>query len=59
MAISGIASRNHPVDPIVNADPEDVLEVFATNVLGNIRVTNRFLPLMMVLSNRRHAADGS
>lgn len=43
---AGIASKNHPVDPILEADEEDVLNVFRTNVLGTIRMTNALLPLM-------------
>lgn len=43
---AGIASKNHPVDPILEADEEDILKVFHTNVLGNIRMTNAMLPLM-------------
>ena len=28
---AGISSRKHPVDPILEADEEDVLNVFSTN----------------------------
>lgn len=43
---AGIASKNHPVDPILEADTGDMLKVFSTNVLGTVRVTSALLPLM-------------
>ena len=40
---AGIASKNHPVDPIVAADSEDILRVFHTNVVGMVQTTNAVL----------------
>jgi NAD(P)-dependent dehydrogenase (short-subunit alcohol dehydrogenase family) len=40
---AGIAGRRRPVDEIT---PEDIAVVFATNVLGIVRVTQAFLPLL-------------
>jgi NADP-dependent 3-hydroxy acid dehydrogenase YdfG len=37
---AGIATNNHPVDPIVEAKLDDVNLVFSTNVVGTIRATN-------------------
>jgi len=33
---AGIASKNHPFDPIVEADPTDMLRVINTNVAGRV-----------------------
>ena len=49
---AGIASKNHPVDPILSPDPSDMLNVLTTNVIGNIVMTNAFLPLMKKSSKK-------
>ena len=40
---AGVASKNHPVDPIVAADTEDIMRVFHTNVVGTVQTTNAVL----------------
>jgi len=48
---AGIATKNHPDDPVLKVDPSDMLKVFRVNVIGTWRVTTSFLPLF-----RRRAA---
>jgi len=43
---AGIATKNHPIDPVLQIDPEDFMKVFRVNVLGTWRVTKHFLPLL-------------
>jgi NAD(P)-dependent dehydrogenase (short-subunit alcohol dehydrogenase family) len=43
---AGIASQNHPVDPVLNASRMDLLNVFQTNVAGTVMLTNLIVPLM-------------
>merc|ERR1712232_660269 len=43
---AGVSSKNHPDDPIVSADAEEVQRVFNTNVIGTIQTTQAFLPLL-------------
>jgi len=43
---AGITSPNHPNDPILEASPEVITNVFQTNVIGTLSVTNAFLSLL-------------
>eukprot|EP00658_Telonema_sp_P-2_P070193 TRINITY_DN59783_c0_g1_i1.p1 TRINITY_DN59783_c0_g1~~TRINITY_DN59783_c0_g1_i1.p1 ORF type:complete len:277 (+),score=60.40 TRINITY_DN59783_c0_g1_i1:3-833(+) len=43
---AGISSSNHPNDPILTAEAGDVSNVFSTNVLGTIAVTNGMLAML-------------
>jgi len=43
---AGISTKNHPHDPVLKVDPEDMLKVFRVNVIGTWRVTTTFLPLL-------------
>jgi len=43
---AGITSKNHPVDPVVNVDGEELMNVLRTNVLGTLTTTQAILPLM-------------
>ncbi|KAJ8599980.1 hypothetical protein CTAYLR_001803 [Chrysophaeum taylorii] len=40
---AGIATKHHPVDPIVENDIDELMTVVRTNVGGNIATTNAFL----------------
>lgn len=44
---AGVASKKHPVDPILKCDVEDLLRVFSANVGGTISTTNACLPAMV------------
>jgi len=43
---AGVASKNHPHDPILEVDPEDMLKLYRINSVGPWRVTSTFLPLL-------------
>lgn len=43
---AGIASSNHPVDPIVKNDVSDLMKVLGTNVGGTLNTTKALLPAM-------------
>lgn len=40
---AGIATSNHPVDPITQSDVDELMTVLRTNVAGTIATTNAFL----------------
>ncbi|KAK2718285.1 C-signal-like isoform X4 [Artemia franciscana] len=43
---AGVAAKNHPNDPAIGVDREDALRVYSTNVIGPLKVTEAFLPLL-------------
>lgn len=43
---AGIASKNHPIDPVLKIDPEDFMKIFRVNVIGAWRVTTTYLDLV-------------
>jgi len=43
---AGIATKNHPNDPVLKVDPEDMLKVYRVNVIGTWRVITTFMPLV-------------
>lgn len=43
---AGIATSNHPDDPITRNDTDELLRVLRTNVAGTITTTNAFLPAL-------------
>jgi len=43
---AGVTSPNHPHDPILNATPDVIKDVFNVNVIGTILVTQACLPLL-------------
>jgi len=43
---AGIATANHPIDPILATSSSDLASVFATNVIGTISITQALLPLL-------------
>jgi len=43
---AGIATKNHPHDPVLKVDPEDMLKVYRVNVVGTWRVITTFMPLL-------------
>jgi len=43
---AGIATKNHPHDPVLKVDPEDMLKVYRVNVIGTWRVITTFMPLV-------------
>ena len=43
---AGVATSNHPVDPVRSADLEEMLWVFRVNVAGTLRVIQAMLPLL-------------
>jgi len=43
---AGVATKNHPYDPVLKVDPEEMLWVYRVNVVGTWRVTTTFLPLL-------------
>lgn len=43
---AGKASKNHPIDPVVGISAEELIDIFTTNTVGTINVTNAFLPLL-------------
>ncbi|CAE8612785.1 unnamed protein product [Polarella glacialis] len=49
---AGIASPNHPYDPILQADPEVMKSVFNVNVIGTIMVTKACLPLLEMAESK-------
>ena len=43
---AGISNKNHPVDPILGVDRQDLIDVFATNVVGTVQLVQQCLPLL-------------
>jgi NAD(P)-dependent dehydrogenase (short-subunit alcohol dehydrogenase family) len=43
---AGISNHGHPTDPILRADPREVMQIFDTNVVGNLRLLQTFHPLV-------------
>jgi len=43
---AGIATKAHPVESCISADPVEMTHIFATNVAGVVRTTQVFLPLL-------------
>ena len=43
---AGISNKNHPVDPILGVDRQDLINVFATNVVGTVQLVQQCLPLL-------------
>lgn len=43
---AGISNRNHPSDPVLTASTEDMMSVFRTNVVGNLRLLQTFHPML-------------
>lgn len=47
IANAGIASSNHPVDPILTAPIDDMLNVYNTNVIGSLLTLQTYTPLLL------------
>lgn len=43
---AGISNPDHPIDPILSAKAVDIANVFKTNVIGTVIVTQHMLPLL-------------
>jgi len=43
---AGISSKNHPVDPVVSVDGDELMNILRTNVVGTLNTTQAFLPLL-------------
>ncbi|KAJ1446996.1 hypothetical protein M885DRAFT_491414 [Pelagophyceae sp. CCMP2097] len=43
---AGIATKNHPFDPIISQDVDENIRLFSNNVGGTIKTTNAFLGAM-------------
>jgi len=56
---AGISSPNHPNDPILTATRDVITDVFQTNVLGTVSVTQAFLPLMRAANDPSSTNDNS
>ncbi|CAG0912246.1 unnamed protein product [Notodromas monacha] len=43
---AGVASKNHPIDPVTSADPDEMLRLYEVNVIGPMMVIQTFLPIL-------------
>ena len=58
IANAGIASKNHPVDPVMMCSEDDMMDLYRTNVIGTMFTLQSFAPMIrdkgicMVMSSR-------
>jgi NAD(P)-dependent dehydrogenase (short-subunit alcohol dehydrogenase family) len=43
---AGISNSGHPYDPVLRCSPKEALQIFDTNVVGNLRLVQTFYPLV-------------
>jgi NAD(P)-dependent dehydrogenase (short-subunit alcohol dehydrogenase family) len=48
---AGVATDKHPDEPVLEATADDMTRVFATNVVGPMRVTQAFYPLLLAAAS--------
>jgi NAD(P)-dependent dehydrogenase (short-subunit alcohol dehydrogenase family) len=44
---AGISNKDHPKDPVLKCDPEEMMKIFETNVCGNLRLLQTFTPMLL------------
>jgi NAD(P)-dependent dehydrogenase (short-subunit alcohol dehydrogenase family) len=48
---AGVSTDKHPDEPVLEATADDMTRVFATNVVGPMRVTQAFYPLLLAAAS--------
>jgi NAD(P)-dependent dehydrogenase (short-subunit alcohol dehydrogenase family) len=44
---AGISNKDHPKDPVLKCDPDEMMKIFQTNVCGNLRLLQTFTPMLL------------